>query len=85
MNFYHDLYNRIITENQLQQIMTDIPDGIEVSSRSGEKYEYLFIQNYTDHKISIRIPKNTEILWGSYDGGVCGYSTVICRKKIKEI
>ena len=56
-----------------------------VLSRSGEKYEYLFIQNYTDHKISIRIPKNTEILWGSYDGGVCGYSTVICRKKIKEI
>lgn len=84
MSFYHDLYKQIITENHIRQIMKDIPDGIEVSSRNGKKYEYLFIQNYTEHKICINLPDKTEILWGSHNGTVSQYSTIICRRNLTE-
>lgn len=83
--FYHDLYQQIIAKHQLQQIMKNIPAGIEISSRTGKQFEYIFIQNYTENKIPVRIPDDAEILWGNYDGDVSGYSTVICRRKLAGI
>ena len=79
--FYEDLYRGIITQQHIQPIIDAVPEGIEVSSRNSENYDYVFLQNFTNDPIPIRLPENAEILSGNYDGDVHGYSTVIFRRK----
>lgn len=79
--FYNDLYRAIITRQHIQPIMDVIPEGIEVSSRRGGEYEYIFVQNFTDEAVHIAIPDGAKILSGNYDKTVQGYSTVIFQRK----
>ena len=74
-DFYQDLYRNLIADRQIRPILDDIPEGIEVSSRSDTSHEYVFVQNYTDGAVSIRLPDDGRILSGSYDGTIPGYST----------
>ncbi len=81
MDFYLDLYRNIIAEQNIPPVMDSIPEGIEISSRTIKNTEYVFVQNFTEEPICIRLPNEAEILFGCYDGAIQGYSSVIYRKK----
>ena len=80
-DFYLDLYRNIISEQHIPPVMDSIPEGIEISSRTIKNTEYVFVQNFTEEPICIRLPNESEILFGCYDGTIQGYSSVIYRKK----
>ena len=60
--FYYDFYRQIIQEQELPVIMDHIPEGIEVSSRSSGRQEFIFAQNYTDSPIPFTLPGHAQIL-----------------------
>lgn len=80
-DFYEDLYKRILDRQQIRPILERVPEGIEVSSRTDKKFEYVFIQNYTSDAVAICLPDDIDILYGNYDGSILGYATVIFRRK----
>lgn len=80
-DFYHDLYQSVISQHQIHPILDNIPEGIEVSSRVSEEIEYVFIQNYTCDAIKFPLPEHIKILYGNYNGTITGYSTIIFQRK----
>jgi beta-galactosidase len=83
--FYQDLYQSIMSERQIRPILDGIPEGIEVSSRINQDFEYVFIQNYTCDAIAICLPDDIDILSGNYDGMIWGYSTIIFQRKNSDV
>ena len=79
-DFYYNLYQRIITRQQIRPILDRIPEGIEVSSRVNKDFEYVFVQNYTCNAIDICLPDDIKILSGEYDGTIPEYSTIIFQR-----
>ena len=55
--FYHDFYAKILAKHHIHSILNTIPDGIEVTSRTDDEYEYIFIQNFSYRNIDIVLPK----------------------------
>ena len=82
--FYYDFYSQIIQEQELPVIMDHIPEGIEVSSRSSGRQEFIFAQNYTDSPIPFTLPGHAQILFGKYDGTIKEYSTLIYQMEVKS-
>lgn len=82
--FYYDFYRQIIQEQELPVIMDHIPEGIEVSSRSSGRQEFIFAQNYTDSPIPFTLPGHAQILFGKYDGTIKEYSTLIYQMEVKS-
>ena len=82
--FYYDFYRQIIQEQELPVIMDHIPEGIEVSSRSSGRQEFIFAQNYTDSPIPFTLPGHAQILFGQYDGTIKEYSTLIYQMEVKS-
>ena len=64
--------------------MDHIPEGIEVSSRSSGRQEFIFAQNYTVSPIPFPLPGHAQILFGKYDGTIKEYSTLIYQMEVKS-
>lgn len=77
--FYTDVYKKILKQTGIKEIMANIPDNIEVSTREDKKYQYVFIQNYAQEPVVITLPQNYEVLEGEYDGMIGGMSTIVIK------
>lgn len=77
--FYQDIYQKILERNQIKGTLTEIPEGVEVSCRENEKYQYLFIQNYTQKSVTIKLPEDSEIIVGEYDNGLAPMATLVLK------
>ena len=54
--FYDDVYAQIVREAGVQKPLTrEIPAGFEVSTRTGEKAEYIFVQNFNNETVSFDV------------------------------
>lgn len=80
--FYHDLYAKILAKHHIHSILNTIPDGIEVTSRTDDEYEYIFIQNFSSRTLDIVLPKTMDIIYGNKDGNIRQYETIVSRKKL---
>ena len=79
-----DLVERAREQKMDPVIMDHIPEGIEVSSRSSGRQEFIFAQNYTDSPIPFTLPGHAQILFGKYDGTIKEYSTLIYQMEVKS-
>lgn len=81
-DFYEDVYKKICDDSGIKGVLAHIPDGVEVCSRQNQEWNYIFIQNYSQKPVEIKLPKGCEILSGHYDGTIGGLSTVIIKTAI---
>ncbi|MBO5158356.1 MAG: beta-galactosidase [Lachnospiraceae bacterium] len=83
--FYDELYKKIAETVNLKGALDDIPEGIEVTTRCSEEYQYLFVQNFNRHAVKISLPTDgAEVLLGNYDdGSIAGLETIVLKRKNK--
>ena len=84
--FYDEAYRKITETADVRGAFGNIPEGVEVTTRYGTEYQYLFVQNFNRHTVSVALPtEEMEILLGKYDGiSIESLGTVILKGKIKQ-
>lgn len=81
-SFYLDLCQKLGEEKKLAQIPIAIPDGVSVTTRENDTQMFLFIQNFGDETVSIKMPEEWKQLIGT--GTVSQYETVVFSKDKKK-
>lgn len=77
------MLGKIVQDAKIEKPLTEIPEGIEVSTRWGKKGKYLFVQNFNRYPVEINLPvKKMKILEGTYDGSICSLSTIVLKEDI---
>jgi len=91
-DFYDDFFRKLLMEGILTPLTGGrIPNELEITSRESDKYEYVFLQNFSPEEILLD-PKTAEelteecLLLGTIteNNGIKGYDTLILKRKIKE-
>lgn len=80
--FYHELYRKLTDQLGIKPLLTDIPEGVFVSSREKQGYAYLFVQNFNTEEVSIELPlEHAEVIYGDYDGKIRPFGTIVLKQK----
>ena len=80
--FYDEVYRKISSKAGVKRIVSYIPYGVEVTTRENEKARYLIVQNFIRNRTEVKLPTEEFQLWyGTYDGTIAGFDTVILRKE----
>ena len=83
--FYDDVYSKIAQEAEVKGTFEDIPEGVEVTSRYSQEFQYIFVQNFNRHSVEIPLPVDEmEIILGDYNNGIISsFETVVLKVKNK--
>ena len=83
--FYDDVYSKIVQEAEVKGAFEDIPEGVEVTSRYSQEFQYIFVQNFNRHSVEIPLPVDEmEIILGDYNNGIISsFETVVLKVKNK--
>lgn len=77
--FYDDLYRRLAAEAGVAGIWEEaVPEGVEVTRRKGGDAEYVFLQNFSRHPVSVRLPEGT-VLFGPKSGTMNPLESIVIR------
>lgn len=77
--FYDDLYEKLTKEAGISPILsTEIPDGVEVTSRSGDNAEYIFFQNFNRADVKVQLPKG-EVIFGDKGGNMKFLGNIVVK------
>lgn len=80
-DFYNDLYRRLATEAGVDGIWEEaVPEGVEVTLRKDGDTEYVFLQNFNRHPVSVRLPEGT-VLFGPDSGTMNPLESIVIRRK----
>ena len=82
--FYDDIYRKIAETAGVKGLLTNIPEGVEVTSRYGSQCRYVFVQNFNRHAVEISLPvEKMELLFGNYDGtSIASLETIVLKEKM---
>lgn len=79
--FYDELYRKIVETTEIERVITQIPEGVEVSTRKSADTEYIFIQNFNRQPVEMKLPvPEYSVLLGEYDGTIGRFATVVLKK-----
>lgn len=80
-SFYDDFYGCLIGRTGISPVVRgDIPEGIEVSGRSGADADYVFVQNFRNESVDIRGMKlSGEILYGGNMDALAPYESLVLK------
>lgn len=79
-SFYDDLYRILAREAGVSGIWDgEIPEGIEVTTRSDGQNDYVFIQNFNRFETKVALPEG-EVIFGAADGALKPLQSVVIRK-----
>ena len=83
--FYDDVYSKIAQEAEVKGTFEDIPEGVEVTSRYSQEFQYIFVQNFNRHSVEIPLPVDEmEIILGDYNNGIISsFETIVLKVKNK--
>lgn len=81
--FYDEIYAQIVKQKNVFVPVKNIPEGVEVTMRTSEEYEYIFIQNFNRYPVRMQLEmENIKILLGKLENGeIQKLDTVILRSK----
>lgn len=82
-SFYDDFYGCLIGRTGISPVVRgDIPEGIEVSGRSGADADYVFVQNFKNESVDLRGMKlSGEILYGGNMDALAPYESLVLKVK----
>lgn len=79
-SFYDDLYRTVARESGVTGAFDgEIPEGVEVTSRSGADADYIFIQNYNRFAAEVKLPQG-EVLFGPSDGNLKPLESIVIKQ-----
>lgn len=83
--FYDDVYSKIAQEAEVKGTFEDIPEGVEVTSRYSQEFQYIFVQNFNRHSVEFSLPVDEmEIILGDYNNGIISsFETIVLKVKNK--
>ena len=77
--FYDDFYERLTKEAGISPILPiEIPDGVEVTSRSGENADYIFFQNFNRRDMKVQLPEG-EVIFGDKEGNMKPLGNIVVK------
>lgn len=81
--FYDELMRAIVNEAGITTPIKNIPDGIEVTTRENEDYQYTFIQNFNRKDTALETTEGLgECISGVLEDNIIrGFDTVIFKKE----
>lgn len=79
--FYVDLCYKLAEEKKLTALTFELPEGVFASTRENETKTFVFVQNFGDETVNIRLPEEWKPLLGSDQ--VAAYETVVFVKDKK--
>lgn len=88
-DFYDQFFRNVMEKASIKPLVNgEIPEGVEVTSRESEKYEYLFLQNFLREPVRLKektlsgLAEGTRLLGEISDlGEIENFETVIVRKR----
>jgi beta-galactosidase len=82
--FYDDFYEMLVKEKGIAlPISGKIPEGVEVTTRSVEDVDFIFVQNYRNEAVDIKIMNlQGEIICGDSRENLKAYETLILKKNL---
>lgn len=81
---YEELCSRAARELDLRPILPGLPDGVEVSSRTKDGREYVFVQNYRPLPAEIRLPPGAQVLHGDSGGRIPGRGALVLAREKRD-
>ena len=77
--FYDDFYARALRAAGIKGLLGQgtVPDGVEVTSRTGEKKNYLILQNFGQSTLKVDIPNHMTVILGKESGELSRFDTLI--------
>ena len=81
--FYHDLYKRLVKEAEVKLLVKFVPEGISVNTRTSDKLEYLFLQNFGRKSVAVPISEEYEVVYGEESEVIAPLKTRVLKKKIE--
>ena len=83
--FYDDVYSKIAQEAEVKGTFEDLPEGVEVTSRYSQEFQYIFVQNFNRHSVEFSLPVDEmEIILGDYNNGIISsFETIVLKVKNK--
>ncbi|WP_328587809.1 beta-galactosidase [Konateibacter massiliensis] len=79
--FYDDLVQAVVREEKLEVPISDIPRGVEVTTRESEAAMYLFVQNFNRESVNMELPLGEyKIIYGEENEKLESFATVILKK-----
>lgn len=78
-DFYTEVYRKIFLQTGIKGILPEIPENVEVCSRCSKDWEYIFIQNYGEKPVKIKLPEEAEILVGQCAEALAGRSSAVIK------
>lgn len=77
--FYNDFYRKLSKEAGIEGIWHDeIPEGVEITSRSGGKADYIFLQNFSPVPVQVCLPQGT-VLIGNKEGKMGSLESIVIK------
>lgn len=91
-DFYNDFLEHITREAKMKPLVAGIlPEGVEITSREGEKVRYLFLQNFNREPVMLSEETAAELQNGrslsgelSPNGELGGYETLIVKMDLEK-
>lgn len=80
--FYTDVVDGIVKQEELDTPLDTVPEGVEVTTRESEEWIYTFVQNYNAMPVRISVPDNAQLWFGeAEDGMLSKFATAIYRTR----
>lgn len=77
--FYDDLYRILVREAGITEIWKEeIPEGVELTVRSGREADYVFLQNFGPEAVRMKLPEG-EVLFGNGDGNMAHLESIVLK------
>lgn len=80
-DFYRDLCRKVSEAAGIKSIWTNLPEGVEVTTREDEKAEYLFIQNFNPTALAWNeVPGQWQQIYGEVSEELSGFGTKVYKR-----
>lgn len=79
-SFFDDLYRALVKDAGVAGILEEVPAGVEVTQRSDEEADYIFIQNFNRHEVEMKLPRGT-VLYGPQDGRMKPLDGIVLKRE----
>ena len=81
--FYDEAISKIVGLSNMKKPVEVIPNGVEITTRKSEQNEYVFIQNFNNYEVDIKLElENAKIILGEYEHGkIQKFETLVVKMK----
>lgn len=81
--FYDDFYKKMIKDLSLYTPInntTELPEGIQVTSRTSSENEYVFVQNFSEESKHFQVKDDLKLIFGDDNNTIKPYGTHIYKR-----